>query len=384
MLKLPTNIVQPGMILAKPITDDKGRTLLRQGVALTDEYIAVLKQRGLSLVFIAADDTDAIHIDSVISDDARQQAQQTVARVFEFVQHRLAAIDEPPAEAAAETELAPAVQSSPDFTRLEQTTASLLPELFEKKTLAGLSQIRSQSHTQFGHAINVAVSAILIGINLHLALDDLIRLGTGCLLHDIGKVFFNPDLLKLNGHMSNRHKLREHPRLGYELLRQRNPDNVMINHVALEHHERQDGQGYPRGLRGTNGLERTRFGRDNILLIAEIASVADVFDILSNGTTQQAPLAPPQVANTMRQLAGTFLNREIVNVFLSMLPAFPVGLNVILRTGRYANYKGVVLEESKQPDRPVVRLLFNPKGGRISPIDLNLAVKQDMLIEATL
>lgn len=384
MLKLPTDIVQPGMVLAKPITDDKGRTLLRQGVALTDEYIAVLKQRGLSLVFVTVEDADAIHIDSAIPDDARQQAQQTVGRVFEFVRQLLAAIDEPPAEAAAEAELAQAVQSSPDFAQLEQTAASLLPELFEKKTLAGLSQIRNQSHTQFSHAVNVAVAAMLIGINLHLALDDLVRLGTGCLLHDIGKVFFDPHLFKLNGHMPNRLKLREHPRLGYELLRQRNPDNVMINHVALEHHERQDGQGYPRGLRGTNGLERTRFGRDNILLIAEIASVADVFDILSNGTAHHPPLAPMQVANTMRQLAGTFLNREVVDIFLSMLPVFPVGLNVVLRTGRFANYKGVVLETGKQPDRPVVRLLFNPNGGRISPIDLNLAVKQDMLIEATL
>lgn len=385
MLKLPTDIVQPGMVLARPITDDMGRTLLRQGVALTDEYIAVLKQRGMSLVFVAADDTNTIQIDPTIPDDARLQAQQTVARVFEFVQQLLSNADVPPAEAVTDPDVAQAIQNSPNFEQLEKTIGSLLPELFDKRTLVGLSQIRGRGDWQFSHAVNVAVIAMLIGVNLHLSLEDLIRLGVGCLLHDIGKIFFAPNLLRLNGQTDNRIRLREHPRLGYELLRNRNPDNVMINHVPLEHHERQDGLGYPRGLRGTNSIERTRFGRENILLISEIASVADVYDVLSNASAQPTPLTPTQVTNTMRRLAGTFLNREIVNILLAMLPVFPVGMNIILKSGRYANYKGVVLEaNSKQAGRPIIRLLFNPHGVRISPIDLNLATKEDLVIEATL
>lgn len=384
MLKLRTDILQPGMVLAKTITDDKGRTLLRQGVTLTEEYIAVLKQRGASLVFVAADAVKDIQVDSAIPDVVRQQAQQTVARSFDFVQ-QLAAEADSPAELVADADTAEEMQANPGLSQLQQTTDSILRELLAADSVAGLSQIRQRSHTQFGHAVNVAVVGLLIGIKLHLSLEDLLRLGEGCLLHDIGKIFFTSDLFTLNGHMASRQKLRAHSRLGYELLRSRNPDNVLVNHVALEHHERQDGLGYPRGLRSTNRIERTRFSRDNILLIAEIAAVADVYDMLSNGTAQQIPLTPNQVAATMRQLAGTFLNQEIVNVFLSMLPIYPTGMNVVVRTGRYANYRGVVLDSnSKQPERPTIRLLFNPQGGRITPIDLNLTGNTNLMIEATL
>jgi len=385
MLKLPADILQAGMVLARPVTDSLGRTLLKQGMALTDEYISVLLQRGVSAAHVVTAEEELLRPDNPLPNDTRQQAQVAINQVFNFVRQLVITADEPAEKVAENSDVAEELQQSPEFDRLETTVNSMLTELFTPKTLFGLNQIKTHNQLQFGHAVNVAVVAMLIGINLHLSVDDLARLGMGSLLHDIGKIFFAPELTQLNGHINNRLKLREHTRLGYELLRSRNPDAVMVNHVALQHHERQDGLGYPRGLRSTNTIERTRFGRDNISLIAEITAVADVFDILSNGGAQNAPLTPPQIAATMRRLGGTFLNREIVTIFLALLPVFPAGLNVVARAGRYANYKGVVLEpNSKQPDRPTIRLMFNPQGVRISPIDLNLATRDNISIEAML
>jgi endo-alpha-1,4-polygalactosaminidase (GH114 family) len=84
MLRLSTDLLQPGMILAKPVIDDRGNVLLRQGVCLTEEYVAKLRRRGFSGVYIDDGDTDDVVIEDMISDEVRRSAQTTLARVFDF------------------------------------------------------------------------------------------------------------------------------------------------------------------------------------------------------------------------------------------------------------------------------------------------------------
>ncbi len=391
MLKLPTQILQPGMVLGATITDGSGRTLLRNGIALTDEYIDVLKQRGFSSATIVMPGVSQIDVPETLPVEAIQHSKHALARVFGFVQFvakEFADDGGTPKDAAQDPELSKVIQRSPVFDELEESVSTTLGTLLEKSTLAGLSQIQESGDTRLTHAINVAIAGMLIGKCLHMSEEDLKRLGMGCLLHDIGKIFFSGALFTRNSSMPHPTSLtpsRDHTRLGYELLRSRNADNVMANHVALEHHERQDGKGYPRGLRGTNQIQRTRFDRETILLISEIATVADVFDILNRANPHRPALSPRQIHAAMRQLSGTFLNREIVDVFLQLLPALPIGLPVIVRTSRYNKYSGIVISTNpNNPDRPNIRLQFNQYGARITPIDINLASRPEIVVEATL
>ncbi|MEW5956481.1 MAG: HD domain-containing phosphohydrolase [Chloroflexota bacterium] len=394
MLKLPTDVLQPGMVLAKPVIDERGFILLRQGVPLTPDYILNLKRRGFSSVYISEGDTDDIVVEDIISDQLRYSTQATLARVFDFSQQISAdlattADNHALVEVMSDRSVVNALRSHDGFLDLENSVTSILDELVETDMLTGMSQIRSHDDLTFGHSVNVTVTALMIGKRLYLNRPDLMRLGAGCMLHDIGKIFVTPSASQ-NGQDSaapqiGKRYLREHPRLGYELLRARNPEAVMTNHVILEHHERQDGRGYPRGLHGTNRIDRSRSDRQNILLIAEIAAVADVYDILSVDQQERPALPPKQIADTMRRLAGSFLNREIVELFLSMLPTLPTGIDIIVRTGRYAGYKGIVAQaDPKQPDRPLIRLLYTPRGDRIVPIELDLARDKSTVVEAML
>lgn len=391
MLKLPTYIVQPGMMLAQPIVDNRGRTLLRNGVVLTDEYIEVLKQRGFASVAVESPGAGQIIVPDDFPAEVHHRSKRALADVFGFVRQiagEFAADGGTPKDVTQDPELSKTLQRSPAFDELETVVSTMLNEVLEKNTKVGLAQLQQSGDHRLNHAINVAVVGLLIGKCLHLSVDDLKRLGIACMLHDIGKIFFSGALFKSNGKLTTPASLeqtRNHTRLGYELLRSRNPDNVLVNHVALEHHERQDGKGYPRGLRSTNQVQRTRFDRETILLISEITTVADVFDVLSRATPHRPALSPQQIHATMRQLSGTFLNREIVNIFLRLLPALPIGLPVVVRSGRYSKYSGMVISaNSDSPHRPNIRLQFNPYGARITPIDINLAAKPDIFVEATL
>ena len=92
-------------------------------------------------------------------------------------------------------------------------------------------------------------------------------------------------------------------------------------HVALQHHEHQDGTGYPNGLTGLNRLFRTpreRFDPQHMTLLAELAAVADVYSALSSDRPYRAALPAPDVLETMRGMAGDHLNREAVEAFESI------------------------------------------------------------------
>jgi len=160
------------------------------------------------------------------------------------------------------------------------------------------------------------------------------------------------------------------------MLRQMRPRDVLANHVAYQHHERQDGLGYPRGLHGThrvirNGLEKHERGR--ILLDAEICAVADVYDALGADRPYRPALPPDQIIRMLRGLAGTHLNREIVAYLLSILPVYPLGTEVVVQTGTYVGFRGIVCGVDRaEMDKPVVRLLFDRQRHRIQPIEIDL------------
>jgi putative nucleotidyltransferase with HDIG domain len=391
MLRLSTDLLQPGMVLARPVIDERGSVLLRQGIFLTEDFIASLQQRGFSSVYIDDGDTEDIVVKDLLSDEVRGNALATLSQVFDLVGHVSADFAQASGDellsCLKDFDVTSTLRSDNRFEHLQQATMSILDELMATEELSGIAQIRSHDDANFGHSVNVTATAIMIGKHLGLNLADLKRLGAGCMLHDIGKVFLMPNSQQQGQSLcpADQSRMREHPRLGYELLRARNPEAVMTNHVALEHHERQDGRGYPRRLHGTNSIERSRFDRQNTLLIAEIAAVADVYDMLSVERPGRPALTPQQITVTMHRLSGTFLNREIVRHFLEKLSVLPTGTDVIVRTSRYAGYKGVVAQPNqKQPERPLVRLLYNPQGDRISPIDLDLARAGTVMVEATL
>lgn len=391
MLALATNALQPGMVLAKTIFDEQGQVLLRQGAQLTHDYISNLKRRGFTKVYIDDGNTTDIVIEDLLPEEIRRNAQDALVRVFDFVRQISADISSDDTDktiaAIKTTDVTNTLRNYEGFTQLEESVTSILDELNNEEMLTGISQIQGHDDAIFSHSVEVTVAALMIGKRLHLTREDLKRLGAGCILHDIGKIFVMPKTNKGAPLTTDQKKiLREHPRLGYELLRTRNPNAVMTNHVALQHHERQDGRGYPRGLRGHNTINRPRSSNTkNILLIAEIAAVADAYDILSANRPGRQFLSPRQVADTMCRLSGTVLNREIVQLFLSMLPILPTGMNIVVSSGRYANYKGVVVKANReQEDQPLIRLLFNPQGDHIVPIDLDLAKESSITVEAVL
>jgi hypothetical protein len=167
--------------------------------------------------------------------------------------------------------------------------------------------------------------------------------------------------------------MQRHTVDGFNYLADGGIGDYVANHIAFQHHERQDGSGYPRGLRGANSLKRLeqdKYNRDRIHPLAEITAVADVYSAVSSDRPYRPALAPETAGRTIRELAGHHLNHEVVRCFSASIPVFPVGAVIQIEGGRYDGFRGVVVENRPgRLDKPTVRLTVDRRGALLDPDD---------------
>src|SRR5205823_5684586 len=129
-------------------------------------------------------------------------------------------------------------------------------------TLVVLQLMRSRDTYFFEHAIDGTIVALLIAKRLGYDRASLQRLATGCLTRDLGMTRVPPEILNNPGPLGPAEwdAIRQHPIAGFNVLHRVRPSSIIPNAIALQHHERQDGLGYPRGLFGNNRIAREAVG----------------------------------------------------------------------------------------------------------------------------
>jgi HD-GYP domain-containing protein (c-di-GMP phosphodiesterase class II) len=139
--------------------------------------------------------------------------------------------------------------------------------------------------------------------------DTIAHIRRGVLLHDIGKMAIPDRILLKKGPLTDEEWeiMYQHPALAYEML-----SPIRYLHPALEipycHHEKWDGTGYPRGLKG-----------DEIPLSARLFAIVDVWDALSSDRPYRKAWKPKKVRKYIREQAGKHFDPEVVRVFLDIL-----------------------------------------------------------------
>jgi HD-GYP domain-containing protein (c-di-GMP phosphodiesterase class II) len=198
----------------------------------------------------------------------------------------------------------------------------------------------------------------------------------------VGKVFIDPTLLRKTGALTpgEYQRMKLHPVLGHRFIKTVAPGLGHLGpQVAYQHHERQDGSGYPRGLCGGNvlGRPRSRMIHD----FGSLAAVADVYDAMASDRPYRAAWPADQVLQLLAQSAGAHLNRAAVELALTVIAPYPFCLPVRVANGSYEGYEGIVAAIDKRAlGRPRIRLLYDPSGQRIDPIEIDLAVERDVHI----
>ncbi|NLL51521.1 MAG: HD-GYP domain-containing protein, partial [Peptococcaceae bacterium] len=213
------------------------------------------------------------------------------------------------------------------------------------------------------------VLALILGLGKGYSHAKLLELGMGVIMHDVGKVSLPKEILNKPGRLSTEEleEVKQHPFLGYDVIRKNHDFSINSAHVALQHHERWTGGGYPRGLKGK---EIHEFGR--------ITAVADVYDALISKRPYRQAQEPYQAYEYIYSQAGHHFDPDVVRIFTKRIAVYPTGTGVRLSNGLGGN---VIRQNKNMPDRPVIRAIYYGEEPLEDPIDIDLARTLNLMIE---
>ncbi|MBB3113272.1 HD-GYP domain-containing protein (c-di-GMP phosphodiesterase class II) [Paenibacillus phyllosphaerae] len=193
----------------------------------------------------------------------------------------------------------------------------------------------------YRHTFAVGVIASMIGRWLGIRGQELIRLSMSASVHDIGKSLVASEILLKPGRLTAEEfdAMKEHAKIGYRLLKDEAVDEV-IALVALQHHEREDGTGYPDGVRA-----------EQIHLFSKIVAVADVFHAMTSNRVYKAALPYYEVMTLMWEGKLGSFQRNILNLFIKHIMELHIGKSVVLNDGSPGK---IVYVSSSAPLQPLV------------------------------
>jgi len=207
------------------------------------------------------------------------------------------------------------------------------------------------------HSMRSTVLAIAIGLQIRLPLTKLVDLGVACILHEIGQIRLPPQLYLSDRPLTNTEKkiMNTHPVLSYEILKSQDFP-LSISLAALEHHERENGNGYPRRLTG-----------DKISMFAKIISVACSFEAITAPRQYKSAQSSYAAMVDMLKNSGNQYDETVIKALLYSLSLYPIGSYVFLSDGKIGQ---IVDANPSNPRNPIVQL-YNQTDKNGDPITIS-------------
>ncbi|HEY9030292.1 MAG TPA: HD-GYP domain-containing protein [Kangiella sp.] len=248
------------------------------------------------------------------------------------------------------------IEGSKDL--VSQTVDSILRN---ETAMFWLSKIKHQDEYTSEHCVRVGILAIAFGKHLQLPRENLEVLGMCGMLHDVGKMKVPQDILNKPASLSPEEfdEVKKHTILGYDFLKQHGGVDEQICAVARNHHERMNGEGYPRNVES-----------QLLSLYDRMIAIVDSYDAMTSDRCYHKGIPASQALSVLYKEQTNHYDAELVQQFIHMVGIYPVGSLVEMNNGQLALILSVNEEHKLEP---VVELLTDPEGIRIQPIASDLS-----------
>ena len=293
------------MQLAMPIYDRMRRVLLTAGRTIHPNYLERIKAIGVSTLVVEDAESTGITLEEMLDMPTWMDTIAVVQQAFED---------------ASNKKRLPVMP-------LQKAVATLIKEVFAHKTIILVPTTSlSEGLAPYAHAVNVALLSLQISKHLGYNQGQLRDLALGALLHDIGKAVTDQE--------------EKHPIKGFDIIKDNRELSLLSAHIAYQHHEWINGQGYPRKLKGQAVLE-----------LPQVVGIANVYDhLLAN---KQIP--PHEALESIMTKSEEEFSYKVVQAFVNSVPSYLPGTKVEMYTGEQA----IVIGIKKHLHRPVIRFLHN-------------------------
>lgn len=196
----------------------------------------------------------------------------------------------------------------------------------------------------YRHSINVSILSVMLAKWMGLKEEQVIEISRAGLLHDIGKMVINQEVLHKPGKLTEEEfkEMKKHVSSSYEIIKNIEFISEDIKEGVYSHHEKEDGSGYPRGLKG-----------DEIPLYGKIMALADIFDAMTSNRVYRKMESPFKVMEMFERESFGKLDPRCLMVFLEHIGTYYEGENVLLSDGRIATIRKV---NAKNRSKPLIQI----------------------------
>lgn len=316
-MKISINNLTTEMVLEQDVYTRSGNLLVSEGTQLTNTLINKLKEFNIKHVRIK----DIIP-DNIEYRDFQKNYEESVDRIRDTF--NIARYDQ-----------------TVNISEFENIIDTLI---YRTKSGGGvlsfMKLIGKKDEYTLQHSINVSISAMLMGKWLNYSEEDIKSLGISAILHDIGKIFIPDDILNKTSKLTEEEFriMKNHPVLGYNLLKNSNVNNEKALNAVLTHHERINGNGYPFRLKGYKIGE-----------FARIIAICDVYDAVTSNRAYKQKENPLKGLQTIFDSSYNGLDPYLCKVFLNNVITAYSGSKAVLSNGSIGKIIKITPEHPTKP-----------------------------------
>lgn len=347
MRKVALELLTPDMVLAKPVYHINS-LLLKVGTGQLDRYVSSLSRLGITHLYV----TDSISEDIIVEDTISQETRLHCKQVLFSTMNQLSG------------------QGILQTSMLSESADEILEEILKNPgVLVSMNEIGTSDDSTFNHSINVAIYSLLVAKQLEYPKVRAKKLAMGMLLHDIGKTMVDQRILYKAGRLTKEEyeHIKTHTVLGYDVLRRNDTLTELSRIVALSHHERLDGSGYPNRLKG-----------DELHEFVRIAAIVDIYDALTSERCYHKKKSIYESVAMLKEDAAGRLDADLLAIFIKCLAIYPNGTMVKLSDGTTGIVK---CQNPEYPYRPVVRMVRDRMNKPMPLFDVDLSKERHIKIQ---
>lgn len=310
-----------GMRFARYIENELGANLVSPGMIADEKIIDKLKDLGIETVIVFDDSQEDIEKNTKGVIDDYKDSVESFKKVFN-------------------TAISKNIIESNEIKNIVKT---ILEVDTNRDILTLLTKVRSIDEYTYTHSVNVGILAMTLGRWVNAPVDIVEDLLFAGLLHDIGKCRIPDEILNKKGNLTKEEFafMKKHPVFGYEMSQRSKEISEKISKAILLHHERNDGQGYPLGLK-----------QNKIPFLARVLGIVDIYDAITSDRVYQSR-RPPFTAFKVYEDNLELYDIGLSNVFMNNISKFYIGESVRLSS---TDYGKIVYINSKNICNPIVKV----------------------------
>ena len=324
MLKINTYELESGMVLADNVgSASTGAILISKGTVLNKKSIRKIYDRGIRYVYIYDEDD----MPSELEEDKLEMRYEILADKLDNV--------------FTDIKIGKKIM----LTEINDEVDDLIDEIIDNDNiLARIRELEEKDDYTFNHSLNVSMLTTMLGKWLGYSQKEIKQLAMAGLFHDIGKLKIDENIINKPGKLTDVEfeEIKKHSIYGYNILKETVGISKNVSLGVLQHHEREDGSGYPLGLK-----------ENEIHEYAKIIAICDTYDAMTSNRVYKSKKSPFFAAEILRDEGFNILDPKMTRVFLDKIAGFYVGCIVLLSNGEEGD---IIYIHPQAPTKAIVKL----------------------------